>query len=221
MRRIVVSISALVLACATSSPSQQKSGTQQAQDDAQQQYQNAASAQKRATEEQQKAEQAQLDVTKAQKALADAQARLEGQRAKAEQAQSDALQVGRDSHRRGARKQEQATQLQGEEARQGTETQQGNQQAWMKTRNIRGAVAAVSSSALTVRSSDQGDVRLQLSDSTAVNLDGRMATVKEIREGSEVRASYGLVDGQAIAVRLDVTSSAASTNTDGSSAAPK
>jgi hypothetical protein len=221
MRRIMVSISALVLACATSSPSEQKSGTRQAQDDAQQQYQNAASAQKHATEEQQKAEQAQLDVTKTQKALADAQARLEGQRARAEQAQRDALQMGRDSQQRGAQMQEQATQLQGEEARQGTQTQQGNQQTWMKTRNIRGAVAAVSPGALTVRSDDQGDVRLRVSDSTAVNLDGRMATMKEIREGSDVRASYGLVDGRAMAVRLDVTSSEASRGNDGSPATAK
>lgn len=217
MRRIVISLSAIVLACATSSPSQQKSGTRQAQDEAQQQYQNAASAQKHATEEQQKAEQAELDVTRAQKTLADAQARLAGQRAKAEQAQSDALQMGRDSQRRGARMQEQATQLQDQEARQGTQTQQGNQQAWTKTRNVSGSVAGVSASALTVRSADQGDVRLQVSDSTSVSLDGRMATMKEIRDGSEVRASYGLVDGQATAVRLDVVSGDAST----SSAAPK
>ena len=221
MRRIMVSISALVLACATSSPSEQKSGTRQAQDDAQKQYQNAASAQKHATEEQQKAEQAQLEVTKAQKALADAQARLVGQRAKAEQAQRDALQMGRDSQQRGARMQEQATQLQGEEARQGKQTQQDHQQAWMKTRSIRGAVTAVSPDALTVRSDDQGDVRLQVGDSTAVSLDGRMATMKEIRAGSDVRASYGLVDGQATAVRLDFTSSEASRSSDSPPATPK
>jgi len=117
MRRIIFPIAALALACATSSPSQQKSGTRQAQDDAQQQYQNAVGAQKHAAEEQQKAEQAQLDVTKAQKALADAQVRLVEQRAKAERAQSDALQMAHDSEQRGALMQEQATQRQGEEAR--------------------------------------------------------------------------------------------------------
>jgi hypothetical protein len=206
MRRIIISFFALAFACATGSPTEQKSGTQKAQNGALQQYQNAASAQKHAMEEQQKAEQAQLDVTKAQKTLADAQARLEGQRLKAEQAQKDAAQMGLDSQRRGAGMQEQATQLQGFEARQGTQTQQGNQQAWMRTRNIQGAVAAVSALALTVRSQDQGDIRLQISDSTAVNVDGRMATTKEIREGNDIRASYGLVDGQAIAVRLDVMS---------------
>ena len=229
MRRMIVSIPALVLACATSSPNQQKSGTQQAQEGAQQQYQNAASAQKHAVEEQQKAEQAQLDVTKAQKTLADAQARLQGQRAKAEQAQRDALQVGRDSQQRGAQMQEQAKQLQDREARQGKQTEQGNQQAWMQTRSVRGAVAAVGPGFLTVRSGDQGDVRLQVSDSTAVNLDGKTASIKEIVAGGDVRASYGLVDGQATAVRLDVSSSGSKSDADsrplttdeGSSTSPK
>ena len=168
-----------------------------------------------------KAEQAERDVTKAQKGLADAQARLVGERAKAEQAQSDALQMGRDSQRRGALLQEQATQLQGEEARQRTRVQQANQQAWMKTRNIRGAIAAVDANALTVRSDDQGDLRLQVSESTAVNLDGQAVTMKEIKDGSDVRASYGFVDGQAMAVRLDVTSSEASRSNDSAPASPK
>jgi hypothetical protein len=74
----------------------------------------------------------------------------------------------------------------------------------MKTQNIRGAVAAVSPKALTVRSDDRDDVMLEVSDSTAVNLDGRIASMNEIRAGSDVRASYGVVDGQTIAVRLDV-----------------
>ena len=206
MRRMFLSIPAIVLACATSSPNPQKSATRQAQEDAQQQYQKAATAQKQAGEEQQKAEQAERDVTKAQKALADAQARLAGQRAKAAQAQRDAVQLGAESQQRGAQMQQQATQLQGQEARQRADTERGNQQAWMQTRNVSGAVSAVSPTSLTVRSDDRGDVRLEVSDSTSVNLDGRAASMTEIRPGSDVRASYGLVDGRTIAMRLDVTS---------------
>ena len=207
MRRILVSVSAVVLACATSSPNQQKSETQQAQGAAQKQYQDAANAQKRAAEEQQKAEEAEREVTRAQKGLADAQAKLAGQRAKAAQAQRDAGQLARDSQQRGAQMQQRATQLQGQEARQANQAQQGNQAAWMQTRNVDGTVAAMTPSSVTVRSDDQGDVLLHLGDSTAVNLDGRAASMKEIRVGSDVRASYGRVDGQATAVRLDVTSS--------------
>lgn len=208
MRRILYSIPAVMLACATSSSNQQPSGTRRAQDGAQQQYQDAADAQKRATDEQKKAEQAQVDLTNAQKALADAQAKLEGQRAKAAQAQRDAGRAARDAQERAAQMQEQATQLQGQEGRQGKRAQLENQQAWMQTRNVRGAVTAVSSDGLTVRSDALGDVRLQVNDSTAVNLDGRTASIKEIHTGNDVRASYGLIDGQPIAVQLDVTSAA-------------
>jgi uncharacterized phage infection (PIP) family protein YhgE len=206
MKRIWFSIPAVVLACATSSPNEQTSGTRRAQDGAQQQYQDAANAQKRAAEEQKKAEQAEQNLTKAQKALADAQATLEGQRAKAAQAQRDAGRLARDAQERGAQMQEQATQLQGQEARQGKRTQQENQQAWMQTRNVRGAITAVGPDALTVRSVDQGDVRLQVNDSTAINLDGQTSSMNAIRAGADVRASYGVIDGQPMAVRLDVTS---------------
>ena len=114
MRRMLFSIPAIALACATSSPNSQVSGTRRAQDDAQKQYQGAANAQKHAADEQQKAEQAEREVTKAQKTLADAQARLEGQRAKAAQAQQEAGVMGRDAERRGTQAQEQATQKQGD-----------------------------------------------------------------------------------------------------------
>lgn len=206
MQRIFFLIPALALACATSTPSQQMSETRQAQDDAQKQYQNAANSQKHAAEEQQKAEQAERDVTRAQKVLADAQAKLVGQRAKAAQAQRDAAQLARDSQERGAQMQERATQRQGEEARQEKRMQQENQRAWMQTQNVYGAVAAVTPKSLTVRSVDRGDVRLELGDSTSVNLDGRSASISDVRAGSDVRASYGVVDGQTIATRLDITS---------------
>jgi hypothetical protein len=206
MRRIFFLVPAFALACATSSPNQQLSGTRRAQDDAQQQYQGAASAQKHAAEEQQKAEQAERDVTKAQKVLADAQSRLDGQRAKAAQAQRDAGQTGRDAQQRGAQMQENATQLQGLEARQGKRTEQGNERAWMQTQNISGAVAAVGADGLTVRSADRGDVKLELSNSTAVNLDGRTASIAEVHPGNQVRASYGVIDGRSTATQIDVSS---------------
>ena len=200
MRRTLFSLPALVLACATSSPNQQTSATRRAQDDAQQQYQNAASAQKRAAEEQARAEQADRDVAKAQKALADAKVRREGQHAKAAQAQRDAAQLARDAQQRGAEMQQRATHLQTEEARRGTQDNQPMQR-------IRGAVTAVSPNAVTVRSDDRGDVRLQVSDATIVNLDGRSAPMSAVRAGADVRASYRIVDGETTAAQLDITSS--------------
>ena len=97
MRRILLAMSGLALACATSSSPTHLSETQRAQKDAQQGYQDAANSQKHASDEQQKAEQAQQDVYAAEKALADAHTRLNLQRSKAAQAQREAGQAGRDS----------------------------------------------------------------------------------------------------------------------------
>ena len=99
-----------------------------------------------------------------------------------------------------------------DDSRQQARVQQANDQAWMKTRTIHGAVAAVAANALTIRSGDQGDLRLWVSESTAINLDGQAVTMKEIKDGSDVRASYGLVGGRALAVRLDVSSSKSAGN---------
>ena len=206
MRRMLFSIPAIALACATSSPNSQVSGTRRAQDDAQKQYQGAANAQKHAAEEQQKAEQAEREVTKAQKALADAQARLEGQRAKAAQSQQEAGVSGRNAELRGAQAQEQATQKQGEEAKQGKLTEQGNQRAWMQTQNVSGAVSSVNANDVTIRSDGGADVKLLVSNSTAINLDGKTAALNDIHPGNDVRASYGVVDGVSTATQLDVTS---------------
>jgi len=206
MRRMLFSIPAIALACATSSPNSQVSGTRRAQNDAQNQYQGAANAQKHAAEEQQKAEQAEREVTKAQKALADAQAKLEGQRAKAAQAQQEAGVMGRDAQRRGTQAQEQAMQTQGEEARQGKLTEQDNQRAWMQTRNVSGEVASVNANDLTIRSDGRADVKLLVSNSTAITLDGKVAALKDLHAGNDVRASYGVIDGVSTAMELDVTS---------------
>ena len=200
MRRILFSVPALALACATSSGDQQ-SGTRRAQDAAQEQYQNAATAQKRANEEQQKAEQADRDVAKAQKALADAQLRREGQHGKAAQAQQDAARTARDAQERGAEMQAQATQMQAAEGR------QGQRVARAQTETVRGAVAAVSPDFMTVRSDDEGELRLQVTDATIVNLDGQKVAISAIQAGSDVSASYGVRDGRMMALRLEVTSS--------------
>jgi hypothetical protein len=45
----------------------------------------------------------------------------------------------------------------------------------MRTQKVSGSVAAVGSNDLTIRSADRGDVKLELSTSTAVDLDGRPA----------------------------------------------
>jgi hypothetical protein len=85
--------------------------------------------------------------------------------------------------------------------------QQENQQAFAQTQNIQGKVTSASSDELTVMAPGQGDVRLKLNDSTAITIDGRQGSANQIQPGSDVRASYRLIDGTPTAMRVQVTKS--------------
>jgi colicin import membrane protein len=207
MRRMwLAAIPALALACATSKSDEQKmSGTARNQSQAQQKLQRAADAQKHALEEQQKAEKAQQDVVNAQKALADAQAKLAGQRAKAEQAQREAQQSAQEAQQEAQRDQQRASQMQRQDAQQQSQLTQQNQQAWTQAKNVRGQAVTASRDEVLVRSSDQGELRLKVNDSTAISVDGKMASAEDIKPGQDVRASYQVVDGQPTALRIEAS----------------
>ena len=181
------------------------SQTSKVQSQAASAFQRAADAQKQANEEQARAEKAQADVTAAQKALADAQARAQGQQLKAQQAQQHAQELAREAQREGQSSQQQAVQLQQSEASQKQTLHQENQKAWTQTRDINGKVFQASSDELKVRAGDR-EMALKVNDSTAVTVDGRPASTAQIQPGSDVRASYQMVDGQATALKIDVTS---------------
>ena len=204
---LLVVIPAFAVACATSSPSSsgKQSETARAQTSAQSSFQRAADAQKNALAEQNKAEEADRQVTEAQKKFADAQGKARAQHARAEQAQRDAQRLAQETQQQGAQSQREAMQSQKTEAQTAQQIQSGNQQAWMQSRTIEGQVSSASTEDLTVRSASQGDVQLKLNDSTAIMIDGQKGTAMDIQPGSDVRASYQMVDGKATAVRLEVT----------------
>lgn len=65
-----------------------------------------------------------------------------------------------------------------------------------------GQIASATDSSLTVETA-QGDKRtLQIVPETTVELDGQDASATQLSEGQQVRASYALVDGQEIAVKI-------------------
>ena len=144
--------------------------------------------------------------------LADAQARLTAQRAKAEQSQRDAQRLSAEAQREAQTQQQQAMQLQRSEAQQNQQMTQQNQQAYMQTKNVRGQAVSASKDELVLRSSDQGDLRLKLNDSTSVTVDGRMGSPDQITAGQDVRASYQVIDGQPTALKIEVQSSQSSTS---------
>lgn len=207
MKNMWVAGLALAVGCAMGGQSTRKSETMTAQDQAHQSLQQAADAQKKANDEQAKAEQAQQEVTQKQKELADAQAKLRGQRAKAEQAQRDAEQLTQAAQQQAAQQQQQAAQLQQTQAQQSQSLNQDRQQSWTQQKTLDGTVVQAQGDSLKVRdASDQKIVDLQLTDATALTVNGQTGQVSQIQPGSDVRASYQMVDGQAKALKIDVTS---------------
>jgi len=219
MRRMswLATIPALALACATGSKNEKPSSEAvKTQSQAQAALQRAADAQKRALDEQQKAEQQQQVVVQKQKDLADAQARLNAQRDKAQQSQREAQRLSADAQQEAQREQTQAMQLQQQQAQTNQQLTQQNQQNFMQTRIVRGSAVSATKDELLLRSSDQGDVRLKLNDSTSITVDGKMGTGEQIQPGEDVRATYQLIDGQSIAVKIEARSSRSRTDSSSS-----
>lgn len=206
-KMIVLPAIALAFGCAMGGQEAKKSETMTAQDQAQRQLQQAADAQKRAAGEQAAAEKDQQEVVQAQKALADAQARLRGQRMKARQAQEDASRMSEQAQAEVKQQQQQASQFQEQQTQKNSELNKSRNQEWAAQKDLEGRVLEASSDQLQVRTADQQLVKLDVTGTTAIRLDGRSGTVSQIQPGSDVRASYQLIDGKAQALQIDVISS--------------
>jgi len=172
--------------------------------------QQAADAQKRAADEQAKVEQSQQNVTQKQKELADAQAQLRGQTAKAEQAKRDAQTTTQSGQQEASLQQQQAMQTQRTETQQMNSQNQERSQSWMQEQDARGTVVQAGSNQLQIRTADKELLKLQVTDATAVTLNGQTASASQLQAGAEVRASYQLVDGQAKALKIAATSKSSS-----------
>jgi hypothetical protein len=77
-------------------------------------------------------------------------------------------------------------------------------------RSVNGSIVRASSDELVLR--QEGglpDLRLKVDGSTPVMLDGKQASVAELREGTQVRASYDEVNGEQRATRIEAHGSGA------------
>jgi colicin import membrane protein len=201
---------ALAFGCAMGGQETKKSETRTAQDQAHQSLQQAADAQKKAADEQAKVEQFQQNVTQKQKELADAQAQLRGQMTKAEQAQRDAQQATRASQQEAQQQQQTAMQTQRTETQQMRSQNQQRTQSWTQEQDAKGTLVTAGSDQLQIRTEDKDLLKLQVTDSTAVTLNGQTSSASQLQPGSDVRASYQMVDGQAKALKIDATSKSSS-----------
>jgi hypothetical protein len=66
-----------------------------------------------------------------------------------------------------------------------------------------GSVLSVDTSAIVLHRAAKPDLRLTVDEGTSVAMDGRNASIAELRQGKEVRASYQDANGVARAIRID------------------
>ena len=215
MRRHTIWVASLPLAlgCAMFGGGEKetkKSETRTAQDQAHQSLQQAADAQKKAAAEQAKVDQSQQNVTQKQRELADAQAQLRGQIAKAEQAKRDAQTATQSGQQEANLQQQQAAQTQRTETQQMTSQNQERSQSWTQEQDARGTVVQAGSNQLQIRTPDKELLNLRVSDATAVTLNGQTVSASQLQPGTDVRASYQMIDGQAKALKIDATSKSSS-----------
>jgi hypothetical protein len=205
---------------------------EQAQKQSEQAFDQAKDAQQKATTEQRDAVQAQRDLESAQQELTEAQARVQKEAQEAQQAQQQAQQQTQQAQQTAQQSQQTALEAQRQQQaelaqRSQQQAQQAQQQAQQSQQQaqatppvdptaapttqaqgeqlIVGQVLTASDRELLVSNRGEPQVRLQVQPGTVITVDGRMARAAEIREGSQVRASYNTQAGEPTATRIDVT----------------
>ena len=154
-------------------------------------------------DEQAKAEQAQRDLSTAEKNVENARIRLRDQRSKAEQAQLEARKLSEQAHQESLRAQEQSTINQQALAQQ--ERASSGQRTATMEQTVHGQVVYVQGNELQIWTPQKQNMNLDLSASM-VRVNGQQSSVAQIKPGSDVRASYKMVDGKAKVLQIDVTS---------------
>src|SRR5205807_1783713 len=96
--------------------------------------------------------------------------------------------------------QQQALQFQQQQAEQNQQLNDQRTRSWTKEQTVEGRIVQASGDQLRVRTSDQGLMNLDLSSSTAIT--------GQLQPGSDVRASYQMIDGKAKALKIEVLQSA-------------
>jgi hypothetical protein len=148
-------------------------------------------------------QQAQKSSAPPDQATVDAQSRATIEQQKAGQAHDDVIAAQRalaNAEARSRAQQARADKAQADVQR----LEQGA--AWTVPLDVQGSVIGASGNMLSLRTSDAQRIDLNVSDSTAVTLDGRSASVAQLQPGEDVRASYQMVDGRAQALRIHARS---------------
>lgn len=159
----------------------------------------AAKQQEKAAERAGEAADARQEVREEQKEVAEARGEAQEKTAEAQQAQNQAqresAQAGQEMDR--ARQQTAAGQPSGAQA--GMTGQQ----------SAEGELVRASADEIVLRTegAQQGELRLKVSESTPVVIDGREAKLSDLEEGTQVRASFEDAKGERTATRIEAQQS--------------
>ncbi len=196
----------------------------QAQEKSKQAYEKAQSAMERAQGEQQQVGQAQQDVAQAQEELAkaeqkahqeseqakqaQAQAEQEGQRAEqqAQESQQQTAQAQQEAEQQAQQQREQFAKQQEQEEQQGTAAMGGAGTAGQE-KQLHGELQKAQQNSIVVQTDQQGPMTLYLDpNTTVVTIDGQKSSVGQLQEGSDIRASYSIVNNRPTATEIQASS---------------
>ena len=188
---------------------------EQAQDRSEQAFDQAEAAQQEAGDQQKQAAQAQQEAEEARGELMEAEAKAQAELQQAQQAQQTAQQTQQQAQQTVTEAQTSALEAQRQQQTELTQqnTQQPTAQAPLPStpaqgeQLIIGEVLTASEQEVMVSVQGEPQLRLQLEPTTEIIVNGRQGRAADIREGSQVRASYRDSEGEQQAVRIEVTSS--------------
>jgi colicin import membrane protein len=192
--------------------SSEQKEAQKAQQEQSKAQKKAAEAEAKATQESQQAQQAQ---SRAQQETQQAQSEASSAQQQAMQAQSQQGQEARSQAEQQSKQARQQAEQEGQQemqqqAQQDQHRQQQQAQAAPpvegNVQTVTGTVVSATSDQVVVRAPGQPQIMLRVTENTQVTRDGQAASINELTEGSEVRASFQESGGQKTAHQIEATS---------------
>ncbi len=174
---------------------QARGGATATQQGAEEARERAADAQDKAAEERGDVARAQKDVAEEQEELAKARGEAGKEAGEAQAADQRASQASKDAQ---------------QESAAATGQEPSGSAPTAGQRLATGQVVSASKDELVLRQGGgQPDLRLKVADDTAVMMDGKQASISELKEGAQVRASYQEQGGAQQAIRIEVSGTSA------------
>lgn len=175
-------------------PQTREQRVEQAQQDSMKAFERARAAQEQANRLQREAADAQQRADNAQRQFAEAEQRLEEARRDAQRKSAEAITAQQQARQEAERAQATAA-----------ESQRLALDLQRNRITVVGELAAIGPDTLIIRGPDPQPLRLGLGERTVVTIGGQRVSPEELIAGSEVRATYQILEGRPVALEIDAT----------------